>query len=82
MDDDNPAAYKPAPGDKTAKTKPSKHTLKYKRMFGDSVDEKVNLAMAKKRISREKMQDKMRHDRMLDRARMRDVRRKNKETSA
>jgi hypothetical protein len=51
-------------------------------MFGDSVDEKVNLAMAKKRISREKQQDKIRHDRMLDRARMRDVRRKNKETSA
>lgn len=82
MDDDNPAAYKPAPGDAKAKTKPSKHTLKYKRMFGDSVDEKINLAMAKKRISREKQQDKIRHDRMLDRARMRDVRRKNKETSA
>ena len=35
MDDDNPAAYKPAPGDKSAKTKPSKHTLKYKQMFGE-----------------------------------------------
>ena len=35
MDDDNPAAYKPAPGDKSAKTKPSKHTLKFKQMFGD-----------------------------------------------
>ena len=35
MDDDNPAAYKPAPGDKSAKTKPSKHTLKYKKMFGE-----------------------------------------------
>jgi len=34
-DDDNPAAYKPAPGDKTAKTKPSKHTKRFKQMFGD-----------------------------------------------
>ena len=82
MDDDNPAAYKPAPGDKTAKTKPSKHTLKYKRMFGDSVEEKMNLNVAKKRIDREKMQDKKRHDRMMDRARMRDVRQKNRETQA
>ena len=35
MADDNPAAYKPAPGDAKGKTKPSKHTLKYKKMFGD-----------------------------------------------
>ena len=35
MDDDNPAAYKPAPGDKDAKTKPSKHTKKFKDMFGE-----------------------------------------------
>lgn len=35
MDDDNPAAYKPAPGDATAKTKPSKYTKKFKDMFGD-----------------------------------------------
>ena len=35
MDDDNPDAYKPAPGDKGAKTKPSKHTLKYRKMFGE-----------------------------------------------
>ena len=28
MDDDNPAAYKPAPGDKEAKTKPSKQYKK------------------------------------------------------
>ena len=37
MDDDNPAAYKPAPGDATAKTKPSTHTKKYKQMFGESL---------------------------------------------
>ena len=35
MDDDNPNAYKPAPGDAGAKTKPSKHTNKYKKMFGE-----------------------------------------------
>ena len=34
-DDDDPSAYKPAPGDKGAKTKPSKHTLKYRKMFGE-----------------------------------------------
>lgn len=38
MKDDDPKAYKPAPGDTRAKTKPSKHTLKYKKMFGE--DEK------------------------------------------
>lgn len=31
----DPSAYTPAPGDKTAKTRPSKHTLKYRRMFGE-----------------------------------------------
>ena len=32
----------PAPGDKGAKTKPSKHTLKYKKMFGEEdLNEKI-----------------------------------------
>ena len=35
MDDDNPDAYDKAPGDAEAKTKPSKHTQKYKKMFGE-----------------------------------------------
>ena len=40
MDDDNPAAYTPAPGDKDKsgklkKTKPSKHTLKFRKMYGE-----------------------------------------------
>lgn len=35
MSDDNPAAYKPAPGDAKAKTKPSIHTKRFKQMFGD-----------------------------------------------
>ena len=28
----------PAPGDATAKTKPSKHTIKYKQMFGEKIE--------------------------------------------
>ena len=44
MSDDNPAAYKPAPGDKDKdgkmkKTKPSKHTNKFKQMYGETVKE-------------------------------------------
>jgi len=35
MSDDDPRAYKPAPGDEDAKTKPSKHTKKYDQMFGE-----------------------------------------------
>ena len=68
MDDDNPAAYKKAPGDKGAKTKPSKHTLKYRKMFGEDA-----VAVAKKKIEREKMVDKMKHARMLDRAKIRKI---------
>lgn len=58
MDDDNPNAYKPAPGDKSAETKPSKHTKKYKQMYGEDVlsfssfneviTEKVDTALQKK----------------------------------
>lgn len=33
MDDNNPAAYKPAPGDARAKTKTSVHTKRYHQMF-------------------------------------------------
>ena len=38
MSDDNPAAYKPAPGDATAKTKPSKYTKAYHDMFGEAAN--------------------------------------------
>ena len=74
--DDQKSAYKPAPGDATAKTKPSKHTLKFKQMFGENEMQ----SLAKKRIEREKQIDKIKHDRMLDRARTRDTQAKNKET--
>lgn len=36
MDDDNPAAYKKAPGDEGAKTKTSKHTKSFKQIFGEA----------------------------------------------
>ena len=40
MDDDDPRAYEPAPGDAEAETKPSKHSKKFKQMFGeDNLDE-------------------------------------------
>lgn len=35
MSDSDPKAYKPAPGDKTSKTKPSKYTSAFKKMYGD-----------------------------------------------
>ena len=72
-DDDNPAAYKPAPGDARAKTKPSKHTLKYRRMYGEDAVE-----LAKKKIEREKMVDKIKHARMLDRAKVRKIKNRSK----
>ena len=39
--DDDPSAYKPAPGDASAKTRPSRHTKKFKKMFGDDVKEEI-----------------------------------------
>lgn len=43
MDPKNPAAYTPAPGDKSAKTKESKYTKAYKAKFGEEVEmEKEN----------------------------------------
>lgn len=76
MDDDNPRAYKKAPGDATAKTKLSRHTKKFRQMFGeqDAAD------ATKKRIEREKEINKRKHDRMMDRARLRDTLKKNRET--
>ena len=75
MNDNDPSAYKPAPGDAKAKTKPSKHTLKFKRMYGEDA---VKIAQAK--IDREKEADKLKHDRILDRARIAKAKAKNKAT--
>lgn len=74
--DDDPTAYKPAPGDADAKTKPSKHTRKYRDMYGEA----ENVKNARNAINREKEQDKEKHDRMLDRARTQDTRAKNTQT--
>jgi len=49
MDDDNPAAYKPAPGDARAETKPSVHTKRYKDMFGEHLSEAEQMAGIKKK---------------------------------
>ena len=38
MSDDDPRAYKPAPGDARAKTKLSKHTIAYRKKFGEYVE--------------------------------------------
>jgi hypothetical protein len=55
MDTKDPAAYEPAPGDATAKTKESKHTKAYRAKFGEEVeleeemiDEEAGSALAKK----------------------------------
>jgi hypothetical protein len=41
LSDSDPRAYEPAPGDAEAKTKLSKHTIKYRKMFGEDVDEEI-----------------------------------------
>lgn len=72
------APYKKAPGDAKAKTKPSKWTKQFKDMFGEQDMSRTDIA--KKRIEREKKADKIKHDRMMDRARMRDTLKKNRTT--
>ena len=75
MNDNDPSAYKPAPGDAKAKTKQSKHTLKFKQMYGEDA---IKIAQAK--IDREKETDKLKHDRILDRARIAKAKAKNRAT--
>ena len=81
MASDNPKAYTPAPGDASAETKPSKHTIKFKQMFGEA----SNVARAKQRHAdererlanqhrREKEAMKSRHGGQLDRAQIRTIR--------
>ncbi len=49
LSDRDPRAYQPAPGDATAKTKTSKHTLKYRRMYGEEImDESSEAGLAAK----------------------------------
>lgn len=55
MDTKDPAAYEPAPGDRTAKTRESKYTKAYRQKFGEEIvlddiqiDEEAGSALAKK----------------------------------
>jgi hypothetical protein len=63
MDDDNPAAYKPAPGDKKAKTKPSKYTTKFKQMYGEAVSPAQQAAIA---ISKKERGEKPKNEQTID----------------
>lgn len=82
--DDDPSAYKPAPGDKGAETKMSKYTRRFKDMYGEQTVDRV-----RDRIQREKdierrrdAADQKRHDSMLDRARSARTRRINRRTTS
>jgi hypothetical protein len=87
-DDNDPSAYKPAPGDASAKTKPSKYTIAYKKKYGEENVKKFKdfseavtaTDRAKANIDKEKTADKIKQDRMMDRARLRDTLKKNRET--
>ena len=59
--DSDPSAYAPAPGDATAETKPSKHTLKYRAMFGEDMDEELYEACwdTHKQVGMKKKGDRM-----------------------
>ena len=53
-DNSDPQSYKPAPGDKAADTKPSKHTKKYNKMFGEGngqEDDVQDIVPARMRVS-------------------------------
>ena len=70
--DDDPSAYKPAPGDKGAKTKLSKYTKKYRKMYGeDAEDDELarDMAAAQRKMqgAREKKRLKVRHKTQMDR---------------
>jgi len=86
--DNDPSAYKPAPGDANAKTKPSKYTKMYHDMFGEQVEmelkefftivdkmEEELSAGSKARQEREKKQLAIRHEREKARANVRAIRR-------
>ena len=61
LSDKDPEAYKPAPGDATAKTKESEHTKKYRAMFGEDMDEELYEACwdSHKQVGMKKKGDKM-----------------------
>ena len=50
--DDDPDSYKPAPGDKGKKTKPSQYTKKFKQMYGENENEMDERALTKSQQDR------------------------------
>jgi hypothetical protein len=60
--DDDPSAYEPAPGDATAKTKPSQHTKKFKQMFGEATAAVQDAAKATSKVSAKVSIDPEMHD--------------------
>ena len=64
MDDDNPNAYKYAPGDldkdgEPKKTKPSKHTKKYQQMFGEELKSSDRSYIEKRVKMIDQLEDKL-----------------------
>lgn len=59
MDDDNPAAYEPAPGDAEAETKPSKHTKRYHQMFNKEGKVKLDRRFRAFRVRKEEALDEI-----------------------
>ena len=51
LSDKDPRAYEPAPGDATAKTKPSKHTVAVRKMMDEGTDSSLSAKAAKSGIS-------------------------------
>ena len=78
-DDDDPSAYKPAPGDKSAKTKPSKYTQAMKKKYPDLYEGEAT-DDAKARIEKEKQRDLEKFKDMMDRAKREDEVEKEAET--
>ena len=80
--DNDPSAYKPAPGDADAKTKPSKYTKAFKDMYEE--DALARVKRKHKRINdAEKVSDaarKVQQDKEMDRARTIVTKQKNRET--
>jgi hypothetical protein len=87
-DDNDPSAYKPAPGDAQAKTKPSQHTKKFKKMFGEDAEAAAKLK-AKQANELERLKDKQadelealkdRHERQNETQKDKDTTEKENET--
>ena len=59
LSDRDPRAYEPAPGDATAKTKPSRFTIKYHKMYGEENDVQEACWKGYKKVGMKKKGNKM-----------------------